>query len=111
MNKRIKEIRKSLKLSQKEFGEQLGVSRDVIANIEYGRVEPQPLFVKHLCSTFNVNPIWLETGEGEIFLIKEKNLKEAIELFDQLIPSFQDYAISQIEALLELQKKEQQEKE
>ena len=30
---RIKEIRKSLKLSQEEFGQILGVSRDVIGNI------------------------------------------------------------------------------
>ena len=38
MNSRIKELRKSLKLSQTDFGKHLGVSRDVINNIENKRV-------------------------------------------------------------------------
>ena len=36
MHNRIKMVRESLQLSQREFGEKLGVSRDVISNIEYG---------------------------------------------------------------------------
>ena len=34
MHNRIKMVRESLQLSQREFGEKLGVSRDVISNIE-----------------------------------------------------------------------------
>ena len=40
MNSRILQVRKYLNLSQKEFGNSLGVSRDVIANYENGRVIP-----------------------------------------------------------------------
>ena len=36
---RVKEIRKILKLNQTEFGNQLGVSVDVVSNIEIGRVD------------------------------------------------------------------------
>lgn len=66
MKERIKKIRKHFGLSQSEFGEALGVSRDAISNYELGRVIPSELFVNHLCSTFNINPDWLETGEGEM---------------------------------------------
>lgn len=68
MAERIKVLRKELKLSQPAFGEKLGVKRDVIANIELERVPIKDLMFKHICRTFNVNPMWLENGEGDIFL-------------------------------------------
>ena len=67
METRIKEVRKCLNLTQTEFGEALGVSRDVINSYERGRVTPTPLFLDHLCMKYGVDPIWLETGEGEMF--------------------------------------------
>lgn len=106
VHKRIKEVRTLLKMSQKDFGDKLGVSRDVIANIEYNRVEPQKIFIQHLCSTFSVNQDWLETGVGNIFLNDNKNLSEAIRVFESLNPDLQDYALKQIKALLELQEKQ-----
>ena len=71
---RIKVLRESLfgkKISQEEFGELLGVSRSVIANIEYGRVEPSPVMIRASCLQFDVNETWLRTGEGEMFLPKD----------------------------------------
>ena len=65
---RIKELRKHLKLSQSEFGEKIGVKRDVIANIELERVPFKELMANTICRTFNVNPLWLLNGEGETFL-------------------------------------------
>lgn len=69
INDRIKIVRKSLNLSQPEFGKRIGVSRDVIANIERttGTVTPNEILLQHICSVYNVDPIWLETGEGEMF--------------------------------------------
>lgn len=67
---RIKLVRKTLNLSQPEFGRRVGVSRDVINNIERkdGRsVEPKSLFIEHLCQVYNVNPTWLLHGIGEMF--------------------------------------------
>lgn len=68
INERVKAIRKSLKLSQDEFGKRLGVSRGVITNIEFNKTEPKPLFIDLLCREFNVDENWLRTGEGEMFL-------------------------------------------
>ena len=69
MNNRIREVREHFKLTQTEFGESLGVSRDVIGNIEYNRLknpkQKEPI-IKLICSTFGVNEIWLRSGEGEM---------------------------------------------
>lgn len=69
MNNRIREVREHFKLTQTEFGERLGVSRDVIGNIEYNRLknpkQKEPI-IKLICSTFGVNEIWLRSGEGEM---------------------------------------------
>lgn len=105
---RIKTVRKILKLSQREFGERLGVSRDVISNIEYGRVAPKELLIKHMCQQYDVNAHWLETGEGEMFNNSPKEISkydEAMKIFQSLRPEFQDYALEQIKELVKLQDK------
>jgi transcriptional regulator with XRE-family HTH domain len=68
VNNRIKAVREALGMSQREFGEKTGVSRDVISNLEYGRVEPKELFINHVCTIYNVNENWLRTGEGSMFV-------------------------------------------
>lgn len=106
---RIKIVREALHLSQREFGERLGVSRDVISNIEYGRVVPKKLLVQHMCQQYKVNTHWLETGEGEMFdgdFQSEDKFVEALSIFKSLRPEFQDYALEQIKKLAELQDKD-----
>lgn len=65
MNERIKLIRKNLKMTQAEFGQEIGSTRDAIANYENGRVIPDKTTRMLICSKFNVNEAWLETGEGD----------------------------------------------
>lgn len=103
---RIKAVREALNLSQREFGEKLGVSRDVISNIEYGRVQPKKLLLQHMCQQYKVNERWLETGEGEMFFDDfelEDKFREALAIFKSLRPEFQDYVLEQIKKLAELQ--------
>ena len=68
MNERLKSIRKSLSMTQKDFGAELGVSRDTYASYESGRVIPNNTFIQLMCSKFNVNEEWLRTGDGEMFI-------------------------------------------
>lgn len=105
MYERIRQIRKKLKMSQREFGESLGVSRDVMANIENNRVQPSATFVLLLCCVYSVNIHWLETGVGEPVLVDESNLKKAMDLFKQLNGDFQQYILSQMRGLIETQNK------
>lgn len=85
MNNRIREVREHFKLTQTEFGERLGVSRDVIGNIEYNRLknpkQKEPI-IKLICSTFGVNEIWLRSGEGEMFQAMTENEELAAYLGD-----------------------------
>lgn len=105
MNTRIRAVRKALKLSQNDFGERLGVSRSVIANLECSRVSPREPFISLLCKEYKVNRSWMDTGEGEMFQQERPRdrLSEAIEIFKGLRPELQDYALKQIRGLADLQ--------
>ena len=64
---RIKELRKALNLSQTKFGEKLGVSKSVVVNLELERVELKEFMLNLICKTYNVNPLWLTEGKGDMF--------------------------------------------
>lgn len=68
---RIRLLRKEhLHLSQADFGKMLGVSRDVIKNIELNILakpeQKEPLY-KLICKEWGVNEVWLRTGDGDMF--------------------------------------------
>lgn len=67
MNERIKKLRKALDLTQREFGERIGVKPNTIATYEIGRNEPIDAVISLICREFNVSETWLRTGEGEMF--------------------------------------------
>lgn len=64
MKDRIRRIRKDLNMNQTEFGHELGCTQAAITSYETGRVVPDRSTRLLLCSKFNVNESWLETGEG-----------------------------------------------
>lgn len=72
MFERIKLLRtEQLHMTQTEFGEALGVKRDVINNIENNRLknpEKQEPIYRLMCEKFNVSEKWLRTGKGEMFI-------------------------------------------
>lgn len=70
MKERIKKLRKALNLTQKEFGERIGVKPNTIGTYEIGRNEPIDAVISLICREFDVNEHWLRTGEGEMFIQK-----------------------------------------
>ena len=74
MNERIKELRKSLGLTQLEFGEQVGVKANTIGNYEIGLRTPSDAVIRAICREFNVNENWLRTGEGDMFNPQDEKL-------------------------------------
>lgn len=64
MNERIKAIRKASGLTQSEFAERIGASRDKMASYETGRVVPSDTVIKLISREFSVSYAWLKTGEG-----------------------------------------------
>lgn len=67
MQDRIKQVRQSEGLTQAEFAEKIGLSRNYIAMIEIGQREPSYRTISDICRIFGVNEIWLRTGVGEPF--------------------------------------------
>ena len=103
MNERIKEFRKVLGLSREEFANKLGLkSRGKIENIELGRTSPDEPFLDLICKTYNINPEWLRTGQGEMFieLSKDEQIEDFIgELLSDEEDSFKRRLISGLAAL------------
>lgn len=104
---RLKELRNTLGLSMPEFGRKLGCSRDVIANIEYGRVEPKEVFLSHICYIYGVNREWLFSGEGPMFsgAAYDQKVLEATEIFCSLTHDLQELALTQLRSLQKLTEK------
>lgn len=67
MNERIKELRKALGLTLEKFGAKLGVTKTAISNIENGNRGLTDQMFLSICREYNVNPGWLETGNGPMF--------------------------------------------
>ncbi len=86
LNDRIKQVRKSLDLTQQEFADRLNVKRNTVATYERGKSNPSDAAVNLICREFNVNEAWLRTGEGEMFV----QLTKAQEIADFMTPLLSD---------------------
>ena len=73
MNKRLKEVRKALGLTQQEFADTIGSKRNTIAKYETETNVPSTAVISLICSKFNVNEEWLRTGKGEMFIELSKS--------------------------------------
>ena len=109
---RVKELREELGLSQPKFGERLGVSRDVISNIELERVEVKDMMINLICKTFNVNPLWLSDGEGKMFVETPQSLIEDLttefnltETEKKIVSNFVNLSAEDRQKIIELIKK------
>ncbi len=73
---RVKEARAILKLNQKEFARAVGISGSFLSEVEAGRTKAGYEFFYNIIKAFNVNPVYLLHGTGEVFLQPEKVKKE-----------------------------------
>ena len=100
-NERIKEARKALNMTQIDFGRTICVSDGYIAELEGGHRRANDRIIRLISLTFGVNERWLKTGEGSMFAKSpNEKIQRLVSLFNELPPKFQDYAMSQIEQLL-----------
>lgn len=73
LNKRISEIRKNNKLTQDEFAERIGLTKNFISLVETGNREPSDRTIKDICREFSVSERWLRTGEGQMMIKLDRN--------------------------------------
>lgn len=67
-NDRIRLIRSNLRLTQYEFGRQLGLTQGGYADIERGKNNVSNTIRQLLHEKFNVNLNWLDNGVGNMYL-------------------------------------------
>ncbi len=68
IGKRLEELRKVLKLSQKEIAEKIKIPQRTYSNYENESNKIPQDILQSIATIFHVNLNWLLTGEGEMFL-------------------------------------------
>lgn len=91
INIRITELRKVLNLSMEKFGNQVGITKSSINAIEKGRNNPSEQTIMLICKAYNVSPLWIKEGIGDMFLDFPKTELDRIA---------QDFALNETDKLL-----------
>jgi transcriptional regulator with XRE-family HTH domain len=106
MNKRIKEVRKSLEMNQSQFAAQIGMAQSGYSQIETGENTLTEQNIKLICLIFGVNESWLRGGKGEMFdpvsRPKNEEEKKLIEMFRRLSPEMRAFVLRKIRECLRL---------
>jgi transcriptional regulator with XRE-family HTH domain len=104
VNRRIKQVRQALRLSQVQFSRVISLSSGYLAGVEVEKRRVNERLIKLICSSFNVNEKWLKTGEDEMFNQNpDESFTKLISLFKELDPKYQAYILKEINLLLEIQ--------
>ena len=77
---RIKSVRKSLNLTLEKVGDNIGLKKNSLSQIENGRNSLTEANARAICREFNVNEEWLKNGTGEMFdkLSDEEEVAELV---------------------------------
>ena len=67
MNERIKELRRSLGLTQDEFGGRIGITKSSVSTMESGRSNPSEQTLRSMVREVGASYLWLTTGAGSMF--------------------------------------------
>ena len=95
---RIREVRKTLGLTLEKFGEKIGMKKNSVSQIENGKNSVTEQVIKSICREFNVDYIWLTTGDGEMFIDTDNDFLERI---DRIMVGEDDARKNLFKALLE----------
>jgi transcriptional regulator with XRE-family HTH domain len=104
ISQRIKDIRKALRLTQKDFANELKISQSHAGAMETGTRKVPERIIKMICFTYNIDESWLKMGKGNMFKKSDDyKLEEVIKNFNKLDELLQDYVLKQIRLILEYQ--------
>ena len=80
IGEQIRDARKALSLTQKEFSAALGMSENYIWQIEKGQREPSDRTISDICRIFAIREEWLRTGRGEMQppMTKEEEIAQLV---------------------------------
>lgn len=78
INDKIKKLRQTLRMSQAQFAERIGISRSNLCNIEINRIAVTQRTKKTICNEFNVNPEWLDGKSEDMFIINNDSIEQFV---------------------------------
>lgn len=76
---RIREVRKALGLTLEKFGEKIGMKKNSVSQLENGKNSVTEQVVKAICREYNVDYMWLTTGDSEMFIDTDDDFIERID--------------------------------
>jgi transcriptional regulator with XRE-family HTH domain len=101
VNRRVKEIRQALKLSQARFSTIVPLSSGYLSRIETGQREVNDRLIKLICAVFSVNETFLRYGEGEVFTeIEDEKFINLVNNFKSLPPRYQEFLFKMFDMFL-----------
>jgi transcriptional regulator with XRE-family HTH domain len=104
INLRVKELRKTLNMTQVSFSQVIALSSGYLAGIETEKRKVNNRLIKLICSSFSVNEEWLRSGEGEMFASGDDiQFIKLAGLFKELEPRYKDYLFKELDLLLKMQ--------
>ena len=109
VGERIRLMRKQLNMTQEQMAQRLGIGKAALSMIETGKARLSARNKNILVQDFNVNPDWIDTGEGKMFNaepdLTSYNLRTDRALPLQSVPL---YSIEGTAGLIPLFKQQQQ---
>ena len=67
VGERVRLMRKQLDMTQEQMAQRLGIGKAALSMIETGKARLSARNKNILVQDFNVNPDWIETGEGKMY--------------------------------------------
>ncbi len=67
VGERVRLMRKQLNMTQEQMAQRLGIGKAALSMIETGKARLSARNKNILVQDFNVNPDWIETGDGKMF--------------------------------------------
>jgi transcriptional regulator with XRE-family HTH domain len=106
IKERVKEVRATLNISQRDFSKKIFISQTLLGEIELGNRTITERTIQLISTEFNVNKEWILTGKGEMFMAPPPDiqLEKLIEIYKQLDKVLRNYLLEQSKSLLKIQK-------
>ena len=99
IGERIKNLRKSLNITAKDFADILQIPLRTVGSYERNEAQPSPKFFSALIDIYGININWLLTGDGSIFLNKHTEIDES---FISLLKDRFEMSDEDIKGLMEI---------
>ena len=102
---RIRLLRETLTISQRDFAGRIFISQALLNDIELGIRNINARTIHLISTEFDVNKEWLLSGSGKMFRSPppDPQLAKLIEIFKQLDKPLRDYLLAQSKGLLKIQ--------